>query len=168
MVTISVQLPVDVSFYFFPSVGFPVTFLQYGKKVSAEGLLHGGQKAYWGLGSCTRSGRVSQWPAGPKWAARRKVYVTLKMYLSTGKCRHPGTAFLRHFVDIIRVGYGYGSYWGAVFNIFFAIWSQYAFIRPQKKACVWWLNEYYTLRNTISGIEGSKEPYNTHPRNIRK
>ena len=123
----------DVSFYFFPSVGFPVTFLQYGKKVSAEGLLHGGQKPYWGLGSYTRSGRVSQWPAGPKWAARRKVYVTLKMYLSTDKCRHPGTAFLRHFVDIIRVGYGYGSYWGAVFNIFFAIWSQHAFIRPQKK-----------------------------------
>ena len=41
--------------------------------------------------------------------------------------------FLRHFVDIIRVGYGYGSYWGAVFNLFFAIWSQYAFIRQHKK-----------------------------------
>ena len=108
MVTISVQLPVDVSFYFFPSVGFPVTFLQYGKKVSAEGLLHGGQKPYWGLGSYTRSGRVSQWPAGPKWAARRKVYVTLKMYLSTGKLMSTSgyglfTTFCRYNPGWVRV-----------------------------------------------------------------
>ena len=44
-----------------------------------------------------------------KWAANKKVYVPLKKYLSTGKCRHPSTVFFQHFVDKVRVWYGYGS-----------------------------------------------------------
>ena len=82
--------PVDASFYLFPSAKFPVTFLQYGIEVSAEGLLHGGQ---------------TQWPAGPKWAARRKVHVTLKKYLSTVNVE----IRVQLFCDITSIQSGLGT-----------------------------------------------------------
>ena len=68
-----------------------------------------------------------------KWAANRKVYVPLKKYLSTGKCRHASTVFFQHFVDKVRVWYGYGSYWGRIFTKFGDIRVQYVLAGLKKK-----------------------------------